>query len=190
MEVPDESIKITSSGRCILQPNFHYQKHQKTKFKEKQSIKSLANPTGLNLSPSKMKKTNLFNLPISKLLLMTQEVFNAFIRKRDSMGDYFICESCKKPKPLDQMNAGHFYSAGNHSYLRFNENNVHGQCIQCNLHLHGNLLPYRENLIKKIGIVELEKLDIWKNYCSKWDRLQLVGMIEYYRNRIKDLESK
>jgi hypothetical protein len=177
MEQPDDSIKITTSDRCILGPHFHHQKHQKAKYQEKQ-----VNKPKKNAKPkvAKVRDTNMAHRSHSSLLLLTQNSFNTFIRNRDSKGDHFICISCNEPKPLEQMNAGHYYSAGNHSYLRFNENNVHGQCIKCNCFLHGNLLPYRENLLKKIGPVELEKLDTWKNFSHKWDKLQLIALIKLY----------
>lgn len=79
--------------------------------------------------------------------------FNAWIRIRDSDQ---TCISCAKDTTLQ---AGHFHSAGKHNHLRFNEDNVHGQCLQCNYFLSGNLLNYRKNLEKKIGTERLEKLD-------------------------------
>lgn len=81
------------------------------------------------------------------------------------------------------MNAGHFFSAGHHTALKFHEDNVHGQCIKCNLYDHGNLLGYQEGLIKKIG---QERVDFLRNNCSrvnKWDRLELIAIIEEYKNK-------
>jgi len=126
------------------------------------------------------------NKTIQQLLLVAQKVFNAFIRQRDSKGDYFVCISCNRHQALHQMNAGHFYSAGNHSYLRFNENNVHGQCIRCNMHLHGNLIPYQAGLIRKIGLDKVQELDQWKHFSMKWDRVQLIGIIQLYKQYLKE----
>lgn len=102
--------------------------------------------------------------------------FNAYIRKRD---EGKMCISCGK-HPI--QHAGHFYSAGKFNVLRFNEDNVHGQCIQCNYYLHGNLINYRENLIRKIGIHKFNHLEeLSKQRTSKDDRLTLIHIIEKYK---------
>lgn len=185
MEEPDKSIKITVSNRCLLGPHFHYKKYQEEKFKAKQQSKP-KKETKPKIKDSKPRNTNLFNLSQPRLLKLAEEAVNTFIRQRDWKGDHFICISCSKAKSKDQMNAGHFYSAGNHSYLRFNEDNVNSQCVFCNLHLHGNLLPYRDNLIKKIGQERFDKLTTWKNHSHSWDKIQLVGIIQLYREKLKE----
>lgn len=106
-------------------------------------------------------------------------VFNSWIRKRDAnLG----CISCGI---FNQIQAGHFYSAGHYELMRFNEDNVHSQCLRCNYFLSGNLIHYRENLIKKIGIERVEKLDelakISKRQRAKTnDRFMLIEIIEKY----------
>ena len=85
------------------------------------------------------------------------------------------------------MHAGHKYSAGQHPITRFDEDNVHGQCIHCNTYLHGNLEDYRKNLINKIGIEKVEELDFKVSFAKrngfKWDRLALIEIIEKYKNK-------
>ncbi len=89
----------------------------------------------------------------SSLKQQAIKVFNSFIRERDKDEP---CISCGKHTTLQ---AGHFYSAGKHQNLRFNEDNCHGQCVKCNYYMSANLLKYRENLIKKIGFEGVERLD-------------------------------
>ena len=80
-----------------------------------------------------------------------------------------------------------FYSAGNHPSVKFNEDNVHGQCKRCNYFLSGNLLPYRDNLILKIGQERFDKITLTtqmsKKYGFKWDRFYLLDVIEKYKNK-------
>jgi len=106
------------------------------------------------------------------------EVFNAWAR-----GKGYFCISCSKPS--NQLQAGHFYSAGNYPRLRHEENNVWPQCLKCNFHLHGNLIEYRRMLIAKIGLKEVEKLDIIaqssKRQTFKWDRFALIETIIKYK---------
>lgn len=107
--------------------------------------------------------------------------FNAFIRRRDAE---HTCISCGERKPLQ---AGHFYSAGHYSVLRFNEDNVHGQCMRCNYFLSANLIKYRINLIEKIGRERVENLDIAaensKRISYKWNRFILIEIIEKYKTK-------
>lgn len=172
---PADGEKLLMAKRCFTGPHFHYQKHQQAKYAAKTKA-----PKEATVKPIK-KRIPLNQKRASELVKIAQKEFNSFIRTRDSKGDHFICISCNERKALTLMNAGHYYSAGNHSYLRFNENNVHGQCVKCNCYMHGNLIPYRENLIKKIGIAEVEKLDQWKNLKQRWDRVQLMALIEKYK---------
>jgi len=104
----------------------------------------------------------------SQLKAKAQKVFNAWIRKRD---EGLACISCGSGRP---EHAGHYLSAGHHSRLRFDERNVHCQCIRCNYFLSGNQMYYRQGLIKKIGLSEVESLEsTGRNGTS----LPLFGMV-------------
>lgn len=85
-----------------------------------------------------------------------QVVFNRFIRLRDGK----LCISCQTTNQNIQYAAGHYRTTKAASQLRYNEDNVHAQCNnQCNSQLSGNILEYRINLIKKIGIERVEALE-------------------------------
>jgi len=83
------------------------------------------------------------------------------------------------------LQAGHYYSAGKYSCLRFNEDNVHGQCKSCNYFKSGDLLNYRMNLIERIGKEKVEKLDLIasqaKRQTWKWNRFHLEEIISKYK---------
>jgi len=116
---------------------------------------------------------------VNQLISKATTVFNRFIRNRDHD------ESCISCGNFTTLQAGHYYSAGRFPALRFNENNVHGQCMKCNYYESGNLINYRKNLIHKIGIDEVEKLDRVaeqsKQNQFKWDALYLIEIIEKYK---------
>jgi len=130
-------------------------------------------------STQKYKTTSL-----PTLIKRATGYFNTYIRNRDVFGKYFRCISCNKIKSLAHINAGHFYSAGQYPTVRFDERNVHAQCVQCNLHLHGNLVEYRKNLINKIGVDEFEKLEakaLQSKRGYKIDRAAIILIIEKYK---------
>lgn len=84
-----------------------------------------------------------------------QAAFNAWIRARDAGQP---CISCGRHH-TGQWHAGHYRSVGSEPALRFEPDNVHLQCAPCNTHLSGNLIPYRANLIQKVGLARVEWLE-------------------------------
>src|SRR3954468_4490237 len=84
----------------------------------------------------------------SEWLDEVQKAVNAYVRERDKG---LPCISCETPwEPAFQ--AGHFRSRGACPELRFDLDNIHGQCVRCNMHLSGNLLGYRQGLISRTSV--------------------------------------
>lgn len=86
-----------------------------------------------------------------------QAAFNKWIRVRDTEDD-LTCISCGKYHQ-GQNHAGHYLPTSTRSSLRFHPDNVHLQCQPCNTHLHGNIVPYRQELLRRIGAERLEFLE-------------------------------
>lgn len=135
------------------------------------------------------------NKTVAKLKITAQKWFNLFIRLRDTDENGFgRCISSGKPLkiPSENAQAGHFYSAGHYPILRFNEDNVHLQGKSDNYFKSGNLNEYRKNLIAKIGIDRVEVLDgvadFSKRQNFKWDRFELIEIIEKYKTKAKELQ--
>jgi hypothetical protein len=103
-----------------------------------------------------------------------QQIFNRWIRFRDQNKG---CISCG----AEVTEAGHYYSAGHHSALRFNEHNVHGQCTRCNRYLHGNAIEYRKGLVKRIGDKNILLLDAGCRNIKKWNQIELKWIIQNYK---------
>jgi hypothetical protein len=113
-----------------------------------------------------------------------QTVFNAYIRERDKM---YTCISCAKPL-RGKYDAGHYFSVGSYPNLRFTETNVHGQCVECNQHKHGNLIEYGAKLIFRIGIKEYEALHEAKNGRMSLSVDEIQGQIKIYKAKLKKLK--
>lgn len=112
-----------------------------------------------------------------------QKVFNEYIRLRDAKQP---CISCAKPLPV-KYDAGHFYSVGSYPNLRFNEDNVHGQCVECNQHRHGNLLEYAPRLNDRIGFERASKLMAKRNEPLKLSLNEIKEKIKEYKWKVKNL---
>lgn len=107
-----------------------------------------------------------------------QKVFNAWIRERDKDQPCISCQIYKNSK----INAGHYRTTKAAPHLRFNEGNCHLQCEQCNTYLSGNIGEYRINLIKKIGIEEVERIEN-DHTIKKWTIEELKEIINKYKMR-------
>jgi hypothetical protein len=118
----------------------------------------------------------------SEYLKMAQQVFNAWIRIRDEKES---CISCGTNKPNIQYHAGHYKSVGACPELRFNEFNVHRQCATCNNILSGNIIEYRKNLVKKIGLEKVEEIENYQLPLKlSIDEIKLL--IKHYKQKIKN----
>ena len=112
----------------------------------------------------------------------TQTVFNAYCRLRDKNEP---CISCGRYHQ-GQYHAGHYRTVGSHPELRFNELNVHKQCSVCNNHKSGNIVEYRINLIKKIGVDNVEWLE-GNHEPKKYSINELKEIKSTYKLKLKEL---
>lgn len=111
-----------------------------------------------------------------------QTAFNAWVRARDAGQP---CISCGRHHQ-GQLHAGHYRSVGSEPALRFESDNVHLQCAPCNTHLSGNLIPYRVNLIGKIGVERVEWLE-GNHEPKKYSMAEILEMKTFYRAEVRRL---
>ena len=125
---------------------------------------------------------------MNKLKNKLQQLVNEYVRKRDTHNGYARCISCGKIMKAGTFHAGHYYAAGKYENLRFDLDNIHAQCVQCNYYEHGNLIQYRENLIAKIGLERVKKLDMkaayYRRHGHKWDDFTLNIMIQDIKEKL------
>ncbi len=153
-------------------------------------MKTYIGPKDLNYK-KKVEKA-LKQKSISTLKGELQKIFNTYIRVRDTKYEngqpYFICISCNDKKDIQQMHAGHFWPVGGNEAVRFDEDNVHGQCIKCNFYDHGSPLLYASNLLVKIGMTRYEALKIKRHNRSKIMAFEVNLLIEMYSEKVKQLK--
>jgi len=123
---------------------------------------------------------------VQQLANEAQHAFNAFIRQRDAGKP---CISCDKPDN-GSRNASHYYNANNHWGLRFDENNVHASCIECNKSKHGNLIEYRKRLVQKFGEDYVKDLDNRAHETAKYTREELYKIKFLYKEKLKMLKKR
>ena len=122
---------------------------------------------------------------IQELIKATQIIFNKYIRLRDK-GQ--VCISCQKKLKEGNVDAGHMWSAGGHSNLRFNEFNVNAQCSRpCNKDKAGDINNYRLGFVERYGIEKLNEIDALAKIERKFTKEELKELMQVYKNKIKDI---
>lgn len=117
----------------------------------------------------KAYKENKEKKGIAGALLVTKTLVHAYVRKRDQNKPCISC-GCQWN---DKFQAGHYYPAGSFETLKFNLDNINGQCEQCNLFKEGNFENYTLNLPKRIGKIRFDNLvklaEIDKQFSKVWN---------------------
>jgi hypothetical protein len=115
-----------------------------------------------------------------------QRVFNTYIRLRDTGKP---CISCDR-QLRDKFDASHYFSVGAYPNVRFHEDNVHGGCVYCNQHLHGNISEYAIRLPLRIGEKRYKELLEARNKPNKLTIDEIKLKIGYYKEKISEIDKK
>ncbi|MGP2517125.1 recombination protein NinG [Yersinia sp. 2545 StPb PI] len=143
---------------------------QRRRQKEKEERKEL-----------KVRKINA--KPKAYWTKQAQQAVNAFVRARDSN---LPCVSCGNTSAV-QWDAGHYRTTAAAPQFRFDPRQIHKQCSVCNQHKSGNIVPYRVELIKRIGIETVEAIE--NNHERRsYTVEELKGIRDYYRLELKRLK--
>lgn len=170
---PISSMSKVCSVPCSLEwaRKIAARKEARAKRTERQSLHEA-------LEKAKTRGTHLKEL---------QAAFNAWIRARDAG---LPCISCGRAASWrGQWDAGHYRSRGSEPALRFEPLNTHKQCLPCNRHLSANLIPYRINLIKKIGLERVEWIE-GPHIPKKLTVADILEMKAFYRAEVRRLKKE
>lgn len=111
-----------------------------------------------------------------------QQAFNAWVRERDSG---LPCISCGRFHQ-GQWHAGHYRTVGSSPELRFEPLNCHRQCAPCNNHKSGDIVNYRINLVRKIGLEAVEWLE-GSHEPKRYTIDDLKAIKAEYKAKLKEL---
>ena len=161
------SVQMVCSPKCSIE----YMKKQKAKAwkKEKKELKE------------KLKTKSDYEKDLER-------IFNKFIRLRDAKES---CISCAKQAGSFKLTAGHYFPAGSYKNLRFDEENVHGQCwFDCNKNKSGNLSEYKIGLIAKIGKERFNALEERRLIKRGYTIPELIELKVIYKEKIRKHEKE
>jgi len=118
------------------------------------------------------------------------KIFSQFIRLRDSDEFGMVkCCTCDTRKPWKYMQAGHFIPKAKGNAIYFHEDNVHGQCQQCNVFKKGNLIEYYPWMLKKYGEVYVNELRALAKTERKYKSYEYEELIEHYKQLVAELKN-
>ena len=106
---------------------------------------------------------------------------HAYIRERDA---HRGCVSCGIT--TGKFDAGHYRTRAAASQIMFCEWNIHRQCFQCNSAKSGNITEYRIELIRRVGLNQVEALEN-NNATYRYTIDDYKDIEEYYKQKKADL---
>jgi hypothetical protein len=118
-------------------------------------------------------------------LINTKTQVHAYVRNRDKGKP---CISCGTNWNQD-FQCGHHYKSETFITLRFNLDNLHGQCRRCNLHLEGAFDNYALNLPNRIGIERYNKLVELASVDKQFEKVWNVDNLKEVRMLLKEEKS-
>lgn len=174
---PRNSLQIACSPSCAIA------------YTQKSSAKKQAKLAAEQRKQDKARQREMRHKleTVPELTRKAQYAFNRFIRLRDKGKPCISCGATYREIYGGAFDAGHYRSVGSASHLRFDEDNVHGQCVRCNRDLSGNTVSYRIGLIERIGLANVERLE-HDNTPHKWDKDELRELATTYRKKCREIE--
>ena len=121
--------------------------------------------------------------PLAYWERIAERYCNEYIRLRDPD----VCISCGVMHS-SAWQAGHYISVGANKTLRYVEENINKQCINCNMFKGSNAIEYRKGMLEKWGQEKLDWLEGWHSPL-KLTKEYLQEVAEYYKGRIKSLKN-
>ncbi|PHM58927.1 protein ninG [Xenorhabdus stockiae] len=133
----------------------------------------------------KLKARKLAIKPRSYWIQQAQRAVNAYIRERDRD---LPCVSCGT-YTSSQWDAGHYRTTLAAPQLRFDERNIQRQCIVCNQHKSGNIVPYRVELIRRIGQAAVDAIES-NHDRHRWTIEECQSIRDEYKEKLRELRAR
>ena len=117
------------------------------------------------------------------LVIKLDTIFSQYIRRRYAINEIAECITCNKREHYKKLQCGHFMSRRHYS-TRWLETNVGVQCYGCNITNQGMQYAFSQYLGDKLS----EEMCIKSKETVKFADVDLIDMIEYYNNKVNELE--
>ena len=123
---------------------------------------------------------------VKLLTNLAKSIAQKYARLRDA---HLGCISCNN-ETATVYHGGHLFKSELYSGVRFHEFNIHKQCAKCNVFLNGNEVNYVAGFIKRYGqeLFDLLSTQARESKIRKWEKEELLNVINFYKLKIKELE--
>jgi hypothetical protein len=101
-----------------------------------------------------------------------------------------MCWGCNGWFPLEKLQAGHFIPKSAGANVRYIEENVHPECVHCNMFSNGeHMIGYTLNMLDYYGqdMIDHLKRESRKTLSASERYRQAEEAFEYYENALKEL---
>ena len=115
-----------------------------------------------------------------------QDDINKYSRLRDQYENGIRCCTC--PKKDGKMDGGHYLPTSGYSSIRYNTNQIHQQCVNCNRYNSGRRTEYTAFMIEKYGKEYVDKLNDTKDVLRGYSVAYYQKLIPIVRKKIKKME--
>jgi len=177
----EQMIKINAGNFCSDKHISDYALAKAKKDREKQ----IARIYGSNSGRKKGKSQSDCDNDLKTRKEAAKTACHAYIRARDK-GLPCIC--CDEPTNKDSQ-AGHWIPSGQNPQVRYDEDNIHLQRLNCNYFKGGDSGNYKYNLIKKIGIERTERLESKQGGTMKRTCEDYLEIEKYYQDKLRVLNN-
>lgn len=178
---PRYSNEIVCSKHCEIE--FNTSKALKNLSKIKSEEKKVLSQEKKAWNQKK-KEYRLSDISFWKELCKT--TCHTYIRFRDKDKG---CISCGKPLRDKNTDAGHLWTSGEHSNIRYHEFNINGQCSRpCNKDKAGDTNNYRINFVKRYSQELLDEIDGMAKKTRRYEIDDYKEIVEYYKKKIEELK--
>lgn len=127
---------------------------------------------------------------VAKLKKKADALFSQYVRLRDAdKRGVAPCITCGVKKNWKDMQAGHFIKRSV-SLLRYDEENVNAQCMQCNVFKYGEQYLYAKALDDKYGDGTADKLNSQRWETHKFTVAELEEIISDAKANIDFITEK
>jgi len=133
--------------------------------------------------PGETNRTRKLSLESLKALVARDLQMAIRMEAADDNG-ICCCVSCGTLGHYKVMQGGHFVSR-KFNATKFNEQNIHVQCENCNGHLKGNEWKHAEHIDKTYGAGTAQALRDLADAGRRYYRYEILNMRDGYRARIK-----
>lgn len=86
------------------------------------------------------------------------------------------CFTCEKTFSAKKLQNGHYLSRF-YKAARWDFDNARPQCMMCNMWKRGDLVVYRQNLVKEIGLERVEAVEAKRQVSFKLTKEYLTALI-------------